>query len=103
MTKSASKEIEDVYAHLITRTSSFEKLIVRDLTRTFPKLEYFQKQENQQALYNVVKAYSLYDPEVGYCQGISFIVGPLLLNVQLTTCIDIRCLKNKHFVCLLSL
>ena len=31
---------------------------------------------------NVVKAYSLYDEEVGYCQGLQFIVGPLLLNVS---------------------
>ncbi|CAB4401126.1 unnamed protein product [Rhizophagus irregularis] len=35
----------------------------------------------QEGLFNVVKAYSLYDTEVGYCQGISFVVGPLLLNM----------------------
>lgn len=34
------------------------------------------------AVQNVVKAYSLYDEEVGYCQGLQFIVGPLLLNVR---------------------
>lgn len=28
-----------------------------------------------------MKAYSLYDPEVGYCQGLSFIAGALLLNM----------------------
>lgn len=32
--------------------------------------------------FNVVKAYSLYDEEVGYTQGLQFIVGPLLLNVR---------------------
>lgn len=31
--------------------------------------------------FNVVKAYSIYDDEVGYTQGLQFIVGPLLLNV----------------------
>lgn len=31
---------------------------------------------------NVCKAYSLYDDEVGYTQGLQFIVGPLLLNVR---------------------
>lgn len=33
-------------------------------------------------LFALQKAYSLYDPEVGYCQGLSFIVGSLLLNVE---------------------
>lgn len=32
--------------------------------------------------FNVVKAYSIYDEEVGYTQGLQFIVGPLLLNVR---------------------
>lgn len=32
--------------------------------------------------FNVVKAYSIYDEEVGYTQGLQFIVGPLLLNVS---------------------
>lgn len=32
--------------------------------------------------FNVVKAYSIYDDEVGYTQGLQFIVGPLLLNVR---------------------
>lgn len=32
--------------------------------------------------FNVVKAYSLYDEDVGYTQGLQFIVGPLLLNVR---------------------
>lgn len=30
----------------------------------------------------MVKAYSIYDDEVGYTQGLQFIVGPLLLNVR---------------------
>ena len=34
---------------------------------------------SQRALYNVLKAYAIYDPEVGYCQGMSAIVALLLL------------------------
>ncbi len=33
----------------------------------------------QQALFNVLKAYSVLDKELGYCQSMSFIVAILLL------------------------
>ncbi|KAJ1720345.1 GTPase-activating protein [Coemansia biformis] len=60
-----------------------EKQIRHDLARTFPKLEYFRDANGagQEGLYNVLRAYALFDPEVGYCQGLSFVVGPLLLNM----------------------
>ncbi|KAG8987441.1 GTPase-activating protein [Tulasnella sp. 427] len=35
----------------------------------------------QENLFNVLKAYSLYDTEVGYCQGLAFIGAALLLNM----------------------
>ncbi len=36
----------------------------------------------QEALFNVMKAYSVHDREVGYCQGSAFIVGLLLMQVE---------------------
>ena len=33
---------------------------------------------------NILKAYSLYDKEVGYCQGSPFITGLLLMKVSTT-------------------
>ena len=85
MSKSKDSELESTYAQLLKETSPHEKMIMRDLNRTFPKHEFFQDQDGmgQEGLFNVVKAYSLYDTDVGYCQGISFVVGPLLLNVSL--------------------
>jgi hypothetical protein len=81
--KSKDTELEEQYMKLLKEDSVYEKAILRDLPRTFPKHEYFEKDgPGQQALFNVVKAYSLYDTEVGYCQGLAFIVGPLLLNVR---------------------
>ncbi|KAF0374118.1 rab-GTPase-TBC domain-containing protein [Gigaspora margarita] len=82
MSKSKDSELETMYAQLLKETSPHEKMISRDLNRTFPKHEYFRDSDGigQEGLFNVVKAYSLYDKEVGYCQGISFIVGPLLLQ-----------------------
>ncbi len=52
--------------------------------RTFPTHQYFSTQlgAGQLSLYNLLKAYSLLDTEVGYCQGISFVAGLLLLHMS---------------------
>ncbi|SPO27637.1 related to GYP5 - GTPase-activating protein (GAP) [Ustilago trichophora] len=83
MSSSKNEEMEIIYAYYLKQTSSHEKAIRRDLNRTFPEQDYFQdgKGIGQENLFNVIKAYSLYDPEVGYCQGMQFVVGPLLLNM----------------------
>lgn len=54
--------------------------------RTFPNHTYFMSPfgPGQLALYNLLKAYSLLDPEVGYCQGLCFVAGVLLLHVSNT-------------------
>jgi hypothetical protein len=49
--------------------------------RTFPTNEYFKiNGEGQAALFNLLKAYSNYDIELGYCQGMAFVAGMLLLQ-----------------------
>ncbi|XP_063687156.1 EVI5-like protein isoform X2 [Bolinopsis microptera] len=68
------------YPELIEQTSPCEKLIRRDICRTYPEHKFF-KEQGQEALFNVIKAYSLHDREVGYCQGSPFIVGILLLQM----------------------
>ncbi|KAI9496909.1 rab-GTPase-TBC domain-containing protein [Zychaea mexicana] len=79
--RSKDPDLEERYLQLINEESVYEKAITRDLPRTFPNHPYFQSKAGQEALFNVVKAYSIHDNEVGYCQGISFIAGPLLLNM----------------------
>ncbi|KAJ3206805.1 GTPase-activating protein [Dinochytrium kinnereticum] len=77
-------EMEATYRALLMRTSVHEKVIQRDLARTFPKHEHFSEAGpggGQESLFNVIRAYSMYDPEVGYCQGLGFIAGPLILNM----------------------
>ena len=71
------------YAELIAQTSPHEKQIRQDLSRTFPQHSKFKEKagEGQEVLFNVMKAYSLYDTEVGYCQGSSFIVAVLLMHM----------------------
>ena len=86
ITKSSSERYVTMYRSLVTRSSKDEKLIIRDLARTYPTHPYFKDAdgEGQTSLFNVLKAYSIHDSEIGYCQGIAFIVGPLLLNVSLS-------------------
>ena len=104
---SASKnpDLEQVYTNVLLATSSpQEKLIRKDISRTFPKQDYFRTREGpngQESLFNVCKAYSLYDPEVNYVQGMAFVAGPLLLNVcRPESPTNSRCRNRKHFVCL---
>uniref|UniRef100_A0A914WGV7 Rab-GAP TBC domain-containing protein n=1 Tax=Plectus sambesii TaxID=2011161 RepID=A0A914WGV7_9BILA len=62
--------IHDAYAIHMRTSSPHEKVIVRDISRTYPELEFFKDSgRGQQSLFNVIKAYSLHDAEVGYCQG----------------------------------
>ncbi|KAH9917903.1 RabGAP/TBC [Epithele typhae] len=82
---SASKDpaLEQTYLRLLKEQSPHEKAIMRDLGRTFPNHTFFTEGHGigQENLFNVLKAYSIYDPEVGYCQGLPFIVAILLLNM----------------------
>lgn len=57
-----------------------EQKIMKDLKRTFPTVAEFKTPHTtgQNRLYNVLKAYSAYDPEISYCQGMNFIAGILL-------------------------
>eukprot|EP01025_Chloroclados_australasicus_P049015 TRINITY_DN5568_c0_g2_i7.p1 TRINITY_DN5568_c0_g2~~TRINITY_DN5568_c0_g2_i7.p1 ORF type:complete len:611 (+),score=103.88 TRINITY_DN5568_c0_g2_i7:139-1971(+) len=56
-----------------------EEVISRDIKRTFPEVPQFELRDTQQALFNLLKAYALYDLETGYCQGMAFIAGLILM------------------------
>lgn len=75
--------VKDQYSELLKMTSPCEKLIRRDIARTYPEHNFFKEKDSlgQEVLFNVMKAYSLVDREVGYCQGSAFIVGLLLLQM----------------------
>ncbi|XP_063313936.1 TBC1 domain family member 1 isoform X3 [Pelobates fuscus] len=71
------------YKELLKQLTTQQHAILIDLGRTFPTHPYFAAQlgAGQLSLYNILKAYSLLDPEVGYCQGLSFVAGILLLHM----------------------
>ncbi|XP_053683418.1 rab GTPase-activating protein 1-like isoform X2 [Sabethes cyaneus] len=76
-------EMIDSYRLLITKETSCENVIQRDINRTFPAHKFFKESGGmgQDSLYKVSKAYAVYDTEVGYCQGLSFIAASLLLHM----------------------
>ncbi|MCJ8742822.1 hypothetical protein PDJAM_G00086740 [Pangasius djambal] len=60
-----------------------DSAITRDINRTFPAHDYFKDTggDGQDSLYKICKAYSVYDEEIGYCQGQSFLAAVLLLHM----------------------
>eukprot|EP01133_Synstelium_polycarpum_P000175 gene175-210_t len=71
------------YKELLERKSvpSISAQIQRDLNRTFPKHSFFVEKGGfgQQILCNILTAFSIYNPEVGYCQGMGFITCLLII------------------------
>lgn len=80
-----SQEMIDKYCTLSMQESSCEGVILRDINRTFPAHDFFKETGGlgQDSLYKISRAYAAYDEEVGYCQGLSFLVASLLLHVSM--------------------
>lgn len=54
-----------------------------DVHRTFPSIPFF-REEGQQALRRVLQAFAIFDPEIGYVQGMNFVAGALLYHSNTT-------------------
>ncbi|KAM6447370.1 growth hormone-regulated TBC protein 1 isoform 1-T1 [Liasis olivaceus] len=64
------------------QNSKLVETILTDINRTFPDNIKFRKTAVpclQKTLYNVLVAYGHHNPSVGYCQGMNFIAGYLIL------------------------
>ena len=77
-------KLHEDYQRLSIERSPYEGLIGKDVGRSFPNIDMFKERdgEGQSMLGNVLKAFSLYDDEIGYCQGLGFVVGPLLMHMS---------------------
>ncbi|XP_021949765.1 rab GTPase-activating protein 1-like isoform X2 [Folsomia candida] len=74
-------EMLELYKTLISKECSSDDVIRRDIHRTFPANEFFQSGNGQELLFKICHAYAIYDVDVGYLQGISFITAALLLQM----------------------
>ncbi|XP_036233743.2 TBC1 domain family member 4 isoform X2 [Bactrocera oleae] len=70
------------YHTLLKNLTEHQHAIFIDLGRTFPNHKFYKDPlgVGQLSLFNLLKAYSILDPELGYCQGLGFICGILLLH-----------------------
>ncbi|VDL19057.1 unnamed protein product, partial [Hymenolepis diminuta] len=88
--------LAEVYRILLTRPCQFDADIQRDLPRTLPAHNFFQDKSGQEVLFQLTRAYALYDEPVGYCQGISFIAAVLLLHLpeEQAFCLLVKIMSN---------
>ncbi|VUC23108.1 unnamed protein product [Clonostachys rosea] len=90
--------LEEQYDRLSGESSPYEPLIGKDLNRSFPGVEMFRDPDGdgQQMLGKVLKAFSLYDTKIGYCQGLAFLVGPLLMHMpdKQAFCVLVRLMER---------
>lgn len=88
-----------LYVTLLQEASTHEKHIVRDLARTYPEHALFAEAggAGQGLLYNVIKAFSNYDREVGYCQGSPFIAGALLVHLPEEDAFGLFCALMRQY------
>ncbi|KAL4091109.1 hypothetical protein QTP88_025849 [Uroleucon formosanum] len=76
-------KLMDTYRILITKDCECGGTIQRDIHRTFPAHNFFKEAGGigQDNLFHLTKAYAVYDTEVGYCQGLTFLAATLLLHM----------------------
>lgn len=77
-------DLSTPYDDLLKQLTSHQHSILIDIGRTFPNHPFYSQSlgSGQLSLFNLLKAYSLLDNEVGYCQGLSFVAGILLLHMS---------------------
>ncbi|KAJ2981049.1 hypothetical protein NUW58_g6785 [Xylaria curta] len=86
------------FDRLSGESSPYEGIIGKDLGRSFPGVDMFRDPEGdgQRMLGRVLKCFSLYDHKIGYCQGLAFLVGPLLMHMpdNLAFCVLVRLMEH---------
>ncbi|KOS18267.1 EVI5-like protein [Escovopsis weberi] len=90
--------LEGQYDRICGETSPYELLIGKDLGRSFPGVDMFRDPEGdgQRMLGRVLKSFSIHDTRIGYCQGLAFLVGPLLMHMpdKQAFCILVRLMER---------
>ncbi|EAA21099.1 plant adhesion molecule 1-related [Plasmodium yoelii yoelii] len=79
-----SNKCEKGYKYYLSITNKYESSIKKDINRTYPKHILFKNnyEKGQKILFNVLKAYSNYNQDLGYCQGMAFIVATFILYMN---------------------
>ena len=76
---SDKNDFDSIYNNYLNISNKYDNDIIKDLLRTFPKDNSFNKgSEGYYKMFNILKAYSNYNNEIGYAQGMNFIVAKLI-------------------------
>lgn len=75
-----SKLVFDNFQH--SYNPEISKQISKDLLRTFPSVSFFKNEDTINNLSTILNVYANYDAELGYCQGLLFLVGVLYYHFQ---------------------
>ncbi|KAM0328147.1 hypothetical protein ACHAQA_005553 [Verticillium albo-atrum] len=98
MSGARDASLEEQYERFSGESSPYEPLIGKDLGRSFPGVDMFRDPEGdgQRMLGRVLKCFSLYDQKIGYCQGLAFLVGPLLMHMpdKQAFCVLVRLMER---------
>ncbi|KAI1074991.1 rab-GTPase-TBC domain-containing protein [Whalleya microplaca] len=83
MASARDTSLLEQFDKLSGESSPYEGIIGKDLGRSFPGVDMFRDPDGdgQRMLGGVLKCFSLYDQKIGYCQGLAFLVGPLLMHM----------------------
>ncbi|KAI5950267.1 hypothetical protein KGF54_005224 [Candida jiufengensis] len=71
------------FQHSYTNEISIQ--ISKDVLRTFPHIKFFHNEKTIEDLSTILNLYSNYDLELGYCQGLIFLVGVLYYHLEKST------------------
>ena len=68
---------------LLENNQKYDQEIKKDLTRTFPdNLSFKYGNTNYNKLYHLLTVYSLFNPKIGYVQGINFIAANIIILME---------------------
>ncbi len=70
---------------------AYRRLCVAKFGSCYPAVSLTQDESGQQSLYKLSKAYSIYDEEIGYCQGLSFLIATILLHMPEEQAFNLLC------------
>ncbi|KAI1876820.1 uncharacterized protein JN550_000892 [Neoarthrinium moseri] len=98
MAEARDSVLLDQFERLSNESSPYEGIIGKDLGRSFPGVDMFRDPDGdgQRMLARVLKCFSLYDQKIGYCQGLAFLVGPLLMHMpdNQAFCVLVRLMEH---------
>ncbi|KAI1818452.1 rab-GTPase-TBC domain-containing protein [Poronia punctata] len=98
MTGARDAILLEQFDRLSGESSPYEGIIGKDLGRSFPGVDMFRDPDGdgQRMLGRVLKCFSLYDHKIGYCQGLAFLVGPLLMHMpdNQAFCVLVRLMEH---------